>query len=211
MPQNAFRQGFLAGWSSIRGDEPAPILPAFSAEPGRDPYRAGIARGVKEAQAEPAASDAGTLDTWIDGALRRPLSSKPAPSGSHFEPPGLTHLACVSECEDRPARPGSACRDRTATRNRTKRIPQPAWSTTRGSTGSGPVCTYCAQGYIRAAATASSPGDTLNQPCKVISQGRLLAAIEQLPAHDKPGPGQLTTPGRGAHGIKRDCPAFQQL
>jgi hypothetical protein len=28
MPQNAFRRGFLDGWSSLRGDEPAPTIPA---------------------------------------------------------------------------------------------------------------------------------------------------------------------------------------
>jgi hypothetical protein len=70
MPQNAFKKGFADGWSSIRGSEPVPTPPVFSAEPGRDPYRAGVARGVKEAQVKPSA---GTLDadTWINNALRR--------------------------------------------------------------------------------------------------------------------------------------------
>ena len=46
MPQNAFRRGFVDGRSSIRGSEAAPTVPAYSAEPGKDPYRAGVARGV---------------------------------------------------------------------------------------------------------------------------------------------------------------------
>jgi hypothetical protein len=75
MPQNKFRRGFLDGWSSIRGSEPAPKIPACSIEPGADAYRAGVTRGVQEARAKPKASGTVTTDTWIDNALRRPNRS----------------------------------------------------------------------------------------------------------------------------------------
>jgi hypothetical protein len=72
MTQNKFRRGFLDGWSSIRGSEPAPTIPMMLPEPGRDPYRAGVARGVQEAQAKPASDGTATTDTWLDNALHRP-------------------------------------------------------------------------------------------------------------------------------------------
>jgi hypothetical protein len=71
MPQNAFRRGFFDGWSSIRGRE-RPTIPAYSVEPGKDPYRAGVARGVQEACAKPPTGGIATADGWIDNALRRP-------------------------------------------------------------------------------------------------------------------------------------------
>ena len=52
MPKNIFTKGFLDGWTSIRGNEPAPPVPAYSAEPGENPYRAGVALGVREASAK---------------------------------------------------------------------------------------------------------------------------------------------------------------
>jgi len=72
MPQNVFRRGFLDGWSSIRGSEPAPTIPACSLEPGGDPYRAGVALGVREAHASPRTAVTGpsAIETWFDNALR---------------------------------------------------------------------------------------------------------------------------------------------
>jgi hypothetical protein len=72
MPQNAFRRGFLDGWSSIRGSEPAPTIPPCPLEPGRDAYRAGVALGVREAQASPKSevTGASAIETWFDNALR---------------------------------------------------------------------------------------------------------------------------------------------
>jgi hypothetical protein len=72
VPQNKFGRGFLGGWSSIRGSEPAPPIPTYSGEVGRDPYRAGIARGVQEAQVKPPTTETPMTDAWIDNALRRP-------------------------------------------------------------------------------------------------------------------------------------------
>jgi hypothetical protein len=52
VPKNTFTKGFRDGWSSIRGNEPAPPVPAYSADPGENPYRAGVVRGVREASAK---------------------------------------------------------------------------------------------------------------------------------------------------------------
>jgi hypothetical protein len=52
MPQEVFRKGYLDAWSSIRGNEPAPPVRPHSIEWGEDPYRAGVARAVREAGAK---------------------------------------------------------------------------------------------------------------------------------------------------------------
>jgi hypothetical protein len=49
MPQQSFKKGYLDGWSSIRGNEPAPPVPPCSVEPGENAYRAGVVRAVREA------------------------------------------------------------------------------------------------------------------------------------------------------------------
>jgi hypothetical protein len=72
LPKNAFKKGFLDGWSSIRGNAPVPAVPQYSPEPGKDPYRVGVALGVQEARAKPLADDTSATDTWLDNALRRP-------------------------------------------------------------------------------------------------------------------------------------------
>ena len=74
MPLNKFRRGFLDGWASIRGTDPAPKIPTFAAQPGVDPYRVGIARGVAAARAEP--QGAISTEARIDNALGRPQRPK---------------------------------------------------------------------------------------------------------------------------------------
>jgi hypothetical protein len=75
MPQDAFRKGFLDGWSSLRGDEPAPPVPVLSVERGEDTYRSGVARAVSasRSKARLKSTVAGTeaMDAWFDKALRR--------------------------------------------------------------------------------------------------------------------------------------------
>jgi hypothetical protein len=66
VPSNDFRKGFLDGWSSVRGSEPAPSIPACSVERGTDPYRAGFVRGVKEVRAKPPVSGTATTDVLMD-------------------------------------------------------------------------------------------------------------------------------------------------
>jgi hypothetical protein len=63
--------GFLDGWSSIPGSEPAPTVRAYSLELGADPCPAGVARGVQEARAKPPGTGADTMDTWLDNAALR--------------------------------------------------------------------------------------------------------------------------------------------
>jgi hypothetical protein len=71
MPQGAFRRGFLDGWSTLRGREPAPAIPAYSVERGTDPYRAGVACGVREAASpKSAVTGPSAMETWFDNALR---------------------------------------------------------------------------------------------------------------------------------------------
>jgi hypothetical protein len=71
-PQEAFRRGYLDAWS-IRGDGLAPSVPAYSVEPGEDPYRAGVARAVSDA-----ATKALTATATIE---KPPVSFDPFGSG----------------------------------------------------------------------------------------------------------------------------------
>jgi hypothetical protein len=63
MPQEVFRKGYLDAWSSIRGNEPAPPVQPHSIELGEDPYRAGVARAVREAGAK-ALGNARRVGRW---------------------------------------------------------------------------------------------------------------------------------------------------
>jgi hypothetical protein len=49
MPEHAFKDGYLAGWSWIRGNDDVPPIPACSIPDGETAYRAGIMRGVRDA------------------------------------------------------------------------------------------------------------------------------------------------------------------
>ena len=63
MLQEVFRKGYLDAWSSIRGNEPAPPVQPHSIELGEDPYRAGVARAVREAGAK-ALGNARRVGRW---------------------------------------------------------------------------------------------------------------------------------------------------
>jgi hypothetical protein len=68
-----FRNGYVAGWQSIRGRAQPTSFPTFLVPEGETPYRAGIASGVRDAVAS-IAEKAGTepsIDDWLDNALRR--------------------------------------------------------------------------------------------------------------------------------------------
>jgi hypothetical protein len=60
MPQNAFKNGYLAGWRSIRGSEEPPEVPAYQPGAG-NPYREGVAQGVRDAGALAKPSGSGML------------------------------------------------------------------------------------------------------------------------------------------------------
>lgn len=69
MSQSIFKTGYLAGWQSIRGAVPAPALRVYGATPGVAPYQAGVAQGVRDANA---ATKAGlSIEAWVNAALRR--------------------------------------------------------------------------------------------------------------------------------------------
>jgi hypothetical protein len=76
MPHTEFRNGYIAGWQSIRAGEEPTAFPVVRLPDGQTPYRTGIALGVRDAVAS-LAKQAGTelsVDKWLDDALRRPLS-----------------------------------------------------------------------------------------------------------------------------------------
>ena len=70
--REAFKRGYLDAWS-IRGDGLAPPVPAYSVEPGEDPYRAGVARAVRDAARKALATTTGrpATEIWLNSALRR--------------------------------------------------------------------------------------------------------------------------------------------
>jgi hypothetical protein len=73
MPQDAFKNGYVAGWQSIRGADPVPDIPPYQVPAGQTPYLAGVALGVRDACAYiPAQRDKETsIGDWLDGALQR--------------------------------------------------------------------------------------------------------------------------------------------
>ncbi len=70
--REAFKRGYLDAWS-IRGDGLAPPVPAYSVEPGEDPYRAGVARAVRDAARKALATATGrpAMEIWFNSVLRR--------------------------------------------------------------------------------------------------------------------------------------------
>jgi hypothetical protein len=73
MPQTEFKNGYVAGWQSIRaGDQPSDF-PMFLVREGETPYRTGIASGVRDAVASIAKKRGSDrwIDDWFDNALRR--------------------------------------------------------------------------------------------------------------------------------------------
>jgi hypothetical protein len=73
MPHTEFRNGYVAGWQSIKGREQPTAFPIFLVPDGETPYRAGVALGVRDAIASIAekASTEPSIDDWFDDALRR--------------------------------------------------------------------------------------------------------------------------------------------
>jgi hypothetical protein len=74
MPHTEFRNGYVAGWQSIRGRDRPTAFPMFHVPEGETPYRAGIASGVRDAIVASIPEKAGTepsIEDWLDDALRR--------------------------------------------------------------------------------------------------------------------------------------------
>jgi hypothetical protein len=51
MPHTTFKKGYIAAWQAIRGNDPVPTIPTHHVPAGQTPYRAGVARGVRDALA----------------------------------------------------------------------------------------------------------------------------------------------------------------
>jgi hypothetical protein len=73
VPETSFKDGYIAGWQSIRGAEAVPDIPPYHVPAGATPYLAGVALGVRDACAYvPAQRDRDKeIDEWLDDALRR--------------------------------------------------------------------------------------------------------------------------------------------
>jgi hypothetical protein len=77
MPDKAFRQGYVAGWRSVRGTDGISAMPSRPNGVVDSAFRCGVTQGVADAlrtgSAVTAASAAGAdLDAWFDRALARP-------------------------------------------------------------------------------------------------------------------------------------------
>jgi hypothetical protein len=91
MPKIALKDGYIAGWQSIRGVEPLPDIPPYQVPVGQTPYLAGVALGVRDACSSISAQRTGgtSIDEWLDGALRRGWTESPsAPLNASAEPNG---------------------------------------------------------------------------------------------------------------------------
>jgi hypothetical protein len=53
MPERAFQDGYLVGWSWIRGNHDVPTIPACLVPLGEAAYREGVIRGVRDACLSP--------------------------------------------------------------------------------------------------------------------------------------------------------------
>jgi hypothetical protein len=74
MPHNAFRKGYVEGWSSIRGIEHISDIPATAISMDDGPYRAGVKQVIRDACAYVPSSGitkAAELDQWFSSALQR--------------------------------------------------------------------------------------------------------------------------------------------
>jgi hypothetical protein len=73
MSPTEFRNGYIAGWQSIRAGEQPAAFPVFQVREGETPYRAGIAFGVRDAIASIAKKRGSDrwIDDWFENALRR--------------------------------------------------------------------------------------------------------------------------------------------
>jgi hypothetical protein len=63
MPEYAFKDGYLAGWKWIRGNDEMPTIPACSVPDEATAYRAGIMRGVRDACVSPERAKTESVDT----------------------------------------------------------------------------------------------------------------------------------------------------
>ena len=71
MQERAFKDGYIAGWKWIRGNDDVPTIPACSIPAGETAYWAGVMLGVRDACDSPegAAENSEDIDSILDRAL----------------------------------------------------------------------------------------------------------------------------------------------
>jgi hypothetical protein len=75
MAERAFKDGYIAGWRWIRGNNDVPTVPASSIPAGETAYRTGIVFGIRDACDLSDKSDTKSED--INSILGRALNQKP--------------------------------------------------------------------------------------------------------------------------------------
>jgi hypothetical protein len=78
MLERAFKDGYVAGWKWIRGNDEAPAIPGCTTANAEEAYREGVICGIQDACALPQASTTtpDAFDNFLDRALqRRPQES----------------------------------------------------------------------------------------------------------------------------------------
>jgi hypothetical protein len=78
MPRREFENGYIAGWTWIKGNEPIPAIPPCKSGELM-PYQTGVFEGARDAcLSEPAQnplSDSDSAQYWVDQFLnRKPIS-----------------------------------------------------------------------------------------------------------------------------------------
>jgi hypothetical protein len=70
-----FKDGYIAGWRWIRGNDDLPLIPDCSVPAGETAYRAGVMRGVLDACSSPegAAANSGDVGSILERALDKKL------------------------------------------------------------------------------------------------------------------------------------------
>src|ERR1700751_2559568 len=72
MPERTFREGCLAGWRWVRGDDQVPIVPACSVSKGEAPFRAAVMDGLRDgctSRQTPVATNSEQIENWYGRAL----------------------------------------------------------------------------------------------------------------------------------------------
>ncbi len=73
MPDNLFKQGYIAGWRSIRGIDDIAAIPPRPDGVGETAFRYGVTQGVADAIRTGCTVRGGSadFDAWFDRALHR--------------------------------------------------------------------------------------------------------------------------------------------
>jgi hypothetical protein len=78
MPQRAFENGYIDGWTWVRGNDQIPAIPPYKSS-GLMPYQAGVFQGARDAcisaSTHNLVPDSDPAQYWVDQFLsRKPIS-----------------------------------------------------------------------------------------------------------------------------------------